>query len=151
MPQTEHARFCIAPTAFGRPGSPSRRKTRGCRIPTHLDTQAKFLFVRDARGRDKVALIRVDLGTGETSLLAEHDQADIGGVLNDMETREPIAYSVMSERLEYFALDPRVQPDLDFLAKQDIGDWFVIEPDRGRSLVGGRGPFRHTPLRRISL
>jgi hypothetical protein len=45
-------------------------------------------------------------------------------VLNDQETRTPIAYSVITERLEYFALGPRVQPDLDFLSGQDIGDWF---------------------------
>jgi hypothetical protein len=54
-------------------------------------------------------------------------------VLNDRETRTPIAYSVITARLEYFALDPRVQPDLDFLAGQDIGDWFLLsrtEDDR---------------------
>jgi hypothetical protein len=50
-----------------------------------------------------------------------------------METRTPVAYSVMTEHLEYFALDPRVQPDLDFLASQDIGDWHMssrTEDDR---------------------
>ena len=101
--------------------------------PSHLDTEAKTLFVRDSRGRDKVALTRVDLGTGETTLIAAHDKADIGAMLNDRETRTPIAYSVITERLEHFALGPRIQPDLDFLASQDIGDWYLsnrTEDDR---------------------
>src|SRR6202045_1151868 len=101
--------------------------------PSHLDTGAKTLFVRDSRGRDKVALTRVDLGTGETTLIAPHDKADIAAMLNDRETRTPIAYSVITERLEHFALDPRIQPDLDFLASQDIGDWYLsnrTEDDR---------------------
>jgi hypothetical protein len=54
--------------------------------PSHLDTQAKTLFLRDSRGRDKGALTRVDLRTGETTLIAAHDKADIGAVLNDRET-----------------------------------------------------------------
>ena len=101
--------------------------------PSHLDTQAKTLFIRDSRGRDTVALTRIDLGTDETTLIAAHDKADIGALLNDRETRTPIAYSVITERLKHFALDPCVQPDLDFLASQDIGDWYVssrTEDDR---------------------
>src|SRR3984893_6398068 len=106
--------------------------------PSHLDTEAKTLFVRDSRGRDKVALTRVDLATGETTLIAAHDKADIGAVLNDRETRTPIAYSVITERLEYFALDPRVQPDLDFLSGRDIGDWFLLSrTEDGRQWVIG--------------
>ena len=68
-----------------------------------------------------------------TTLIAAHDKAEIGALLDDRETRTPIVYSVISERLEHFALDPSVQPDLDFLASQDIGDWYVssrTEDDR---------------------
>jgi dipeptidyl aminopeptidase/acylaminoacyl peptidase len=101
--------------------------------PSHLDTATKSLFIHDNRGRDTTALTRVDLATGETTLLAWHDKADISGVLTDLETRAPVAYMVMTERVEYFALDPRIKPDLDFLAAQDIGDWFLTsrtEDDR---------------------
>ncbi|ACK50831.1 peptidase S9 prolyl oligopeptidase active site domain protein [Methylocella silvestris BL2] len=94
--------------------------------PLHLDTHARMLFLRDSRGRDKAGLTRVDLATGETALLAESDKADIFGVLCDLETREPIAYSVVHERLQYFALEAKLQADLDFLAAQDIGDWFLL-------------------------
>jgi hypothetical protein len=69
---------------------------------------------------------RIDIETGETTLIAEHDKADIGQVFLHRDTREPTAYSIMRERREYFAIDPRVQADLDFLADQRLGDWFIL-------------------------
>lgn len=102
-------------------------------FPNHLDASAKTLFLLDSRGRDTAALTRVDLATGETVPIAAHDRADIGALLHDQETREPLAYSVMTERLDYVALDTRVQADLDFLGNEDIGDWYLhsrTEDDR---------------------
>jgi dipeptidyl aminopeptidase/acylaminoacyl peptidase len=93
--------------------------------PGHLDATAKTLFLYDSRERDKAALTRVDLETGEIKLLAEHHAADVGHLLIDENTLEPLAYTVTVERLEYFAIDPSVQPDLDFLNEQRIGDWAV--------------------------
>jgi dipeptidyl aminopeptidase/acylaminoacyl peptidase len=93
--------------------------------PNHLDALAQTAFFRDSRGRDTAALTRVDLETGETALIAAHDEADIGSVLADLDTREPIAYSVMAERLTHYALDPALEADFDFLKTQDIGDWSI--------------------------
>lgn len=101
--------------------------------PNHLDTSGKILFLRDSRGRDKSALFRVDLETGESALLAAHALADIGWLVKCPQTREPRAYAVETERLEYFAIDREIQPDLDFLTSRNIGDWFVLsrsEDDR---------------------
>ncbi|SEC73534.1 Dipeptidyl aminopeptidase/acylaminoacyl peptidase [Rhizobiales bacterium GAS191] len=94
-------------------------------FPDHLDRASQTLFLRDSRGRETAALIRMDLATGGTTLLASHDKADIGGLLNDQDTLEPLIYSVLTDRLQYVALDPRIQADLDFLNGQDIGDWYV--------------------------
>jgi len=102
-------------------------------FPDHLDAKARSLFCRDSRGRDTAALTRIDLATGATTLIAAHDKADIGGLLEDQETHEPLAYSVTTERLHYMALDSRIEADLSFLAGQDIGDWYVMsrtEDDR---------------------
>src|SRR3984893_10762729 len=131
--RTARARFLHRPDGVWTPWITFAPEDALVSHPSHLDTEAKTLFVLDSRGRDKVALTRVDLATGETTLIAAHDKADIGAVLNERETRAPIAYSVITERLEYFALDPRVQPDLDFLSGQGIGDWFLLsrtEDDR---------------------
>ncbi len=90
---------------------------------SHISADGASLYMRDSRGRDTAALTRMDLATGEATVLAEHPRADIGGLLNDPDTYAPLAYGVLVERLSYTALDPRVQPDLDFLAAQGIGDW----------------------------
>lgn len=100
----------------------------------HLDVAAKTLFLRDSRGRDKAALARVDLSSGETKLIAESDKADIGHVITDRDTYEPVAYSVERERLEHVALDDRVKADIDFLNGRDIGDWGIASRAEDDSL-----------------
>ena len=100
--------------------SPEDARTSG---PQHLDADGKAVFFSDSRGRDTAALTRIDLATGKTNIMAAHERADIGGTVDDIETHEPVAYTVTVERTEYFALDPRVQADLDFLSAQGIGDW----------------------------
>jgi dipeptidyl aminopeptidase/acylaminoacyl peptidase len=91
--------------------------------PNHLDPQGRVLYLRDTRGRDTAALVRLDMLTGENSVLAADPRADIGGMIVDIETFAPRAYSVVVERLEYHALDPAIAPDLAFLQKSAIGDW----------------------------
>ena len=93
--------------------------------PHHLDAEAKAAFFLDSRGRDTAALTRIDLATGDTKLVAAHDKADIGSVLIDQETREPLAYAVMTERLAYYAIDPKVEADIALLNGSEIGDWWV--------------------------
>ncbi len=94
-----------------------------CSGPNHLDPAGRILYLRDARGRDTAALVRLDLATGESSVLAADPRADIGGMIVDIETRAPRAYTVVVERMEYHALDPAIAPDLEFLAQSGIGDW----------------------------
>ena len=90
---------------------------------SHLSADGAQLYLRDSSGRNTAALIRVDLATNERSVLAEDARADIGGMLIDVNTYAPVAYAMQVERLSYHALDRAIQPDLDFLAAQNIGDW----------------------------
>jgi dipeptidyl aminopeptidase/acylaminoacyl peptidase len=94
-----------------------------CSGPNHLDPAGRILYLRDARGRDTAALVRLDMATGESTVLASDPRADIGGMIVDIETRAPRAYTVVVERMEYHALDPAIAPDLEFLARSGIGDW----------------------------
>ena len=108
------------------------RRTRASG-PSGLNRAATALFLRDSRERDMAALVRLDLDTGEARVLAADPRADIGASLSDAHTGELLACTVTVERTEYVAIDPRVQPDLDFLTAQGIGDWAVqsrTEDDR---------------------
>jgi dipeptidyl aminopeptidase/acylaminoacyl peptidase len=112
--------------------------------PNHLDPAGKLLYLRDARGRDTAALARLDLSSGETTVLAADPRADIGGVIVDIETRTPRAYTVVVERLEYHALDNTMARDLDFLARSGIGDWALMSrtEDDGRWIVSANSDTR---------
>ncbi|TDR88097.1 S9 family peptidase [Enterovirga rhinocerotis] len=91
--------------------------------PDHLDASGRVLFCRDSRGRDTAALTRIDVASGEAAVLAAHDEADVGAVIHDVETFEPLAYAVNHERSRWHALDERIAGDLAFLDGQPIGDW----------------------------
>ncbi|MGI4984417.1 MAG: S9 family peptidase [Janthinobacterium lividum] len=88
-----------------------------------LNRDGTLLYLHDSRGRDTAALTQVDIASGATTVLFADPRADVGGFLTDPVSDVPVACSVDYQRLEYHALDPALQADLDFLAGQDIGDW----------------------------
>jgi dipeptidyl aminopeptidase/acylaminoacyl peptidase len=90
-----------------------------------LDSKGKTLFMHDSRGRNTAALTRIDLATGGENIIAEDSRADIGGVITDPETHEPLAYSVNYLRTERKAIGPKLQPDLDFLSQKFGSEWSV--------------------------
>ncbi|GIL40411.1 peptidase S9 [Rhodospirillales bacterium TMPK1] len=108
--------------------------------PTGLNRAGDALFLRDSRGRDTGALKRIDLKTGTEKILAEDARTDIGGTISDPETGEPVAYSINYDLPSWKALDPNYQADLDFLAKQDLGDWGIgSRTEDGKLWVIGAG------------
>ena len=90
----------------------------------NLDAAGTTLFCRDSRGRDTAALTRIDIASGETQVLAAHDEADIGAIIQDIETHEPVAYAVTHARRRWHVLDPRFTQDFAFLDGQGLGDWY---------------------------
>jgi dipeptidyl aminopeptidase/acylaminoacyl peptidase len=90
----------------------------------NLNTAGNLLFCRDSRGRDTAALTQIDLESGALRTLAAHDEADIGTVLLDIESREPIAYSVTHARRSWHVLDERFREDFSFLEGQGLGDYY---------------------------
>jgi hypothetical protein len=89
-----------------------------------IGSSGKELFLLDSRSRNTTALARLDLSTGSETILGEDARADVQNVILDVKTYEPLFYSISVARSDYRAVDPRVTPDLDALARHDIGDWF---------------------------
>ena len=81
------------------------------------------LYVRQSKGRDTSALFAMNLASGEQSLIAESDLADIGGTWRDIETGKPYAYVVNYDKKRYFAMDERGEKILDKLNAQFEGDF----------------------------
>ncbi len=81
-------------------------------------------------GRDKAALVRIDIATGKTTVLGASEQADVENVWTDPRTRAPQAYTVNYLKPEVTVLNKAVQKDVDLLSKE-LGDGFGVT---GRTL-----------------
>ena len=76
-------------------------------------------------GRDKGALVRVDLATGKQSVVAESSKADIADVWTSPRTREAQVYVVDYLTAEHHPLDAAVGKDLEKLAAS-VGPEFEV-------------------------
>jgi dipeptidyl aminopeptidase/acylaminoacyl peptidase len=82
-------------------------------------------LMQSSVGRDKSALVRVDLATGKTTVLGASEQADVETVWTDPRTRVPQAYTVNYLKPEIVVLSPGVKKDVELLTKE-LGDGFGV-------------------------
>jgi len=80
------------------------------------------LLMISAAGSDTGRLTRVNLATGEQTVLAEDPEADVSGVLLDPDTRDPLVVLILKERVNYVVLDPSVAADLEAIRALHHGD-----------------------------
>lgn len=88
-----------------------------------------FLML-DSTGRDKSALLLVNVETDERTVVAESDLGDISEVIVDPQTNEPLAYAVNHQRTEWFGLDNTVSRDLALLREALAGEISVLGQTR---------------------
>jgi dipeptidyl aminopeptidase/acylaminoacyl peptidase len=104
--------------------------------PIGFNRDNSILYWVDARGRDKAALVAMNMATGATKVLAQSDVADIGDVVQDPETLEVIAYEVNYLRGDWNPLDAEMKADLAFLEQRVKGDLdFTAASDDGTRIV----------------
>ena len=91
-----------------------------------FDANGEHLYIYDAKGRDKAALVTVDLETGELNLLAEDDRVDIGGVIYHPTKATVQAYATNWTETEWTAIGSEIAPDLEALAQIKDGELSVL-------------------------
>jgi dipeptidyl aminopeptidase/acylaminoacyl peptidase len=94
-------------------------------FPAGYTTDGKTLYWIDSRGRDKAALIAQDVATDKTTVLAESNKADIGGVLSNPKTGRVEGYSVNYLTNEWRPISTAVAGDLEILKKNLKGEFYV--------------------------
>ncbi|MEQ1754522.1 MAG: S9 family peptidase [Micropepsaceae bacterium] len=106
-----------------------------------LNTQSLFfhisgkkVFFIDSRRRDKSALSSIDATSGKTSILSQSSKSDLTYVLKDPATNMPLAAAFEYDRMEWRAIDRKIQTDLDTLAKSVNGYWFPLSQTRDNRL-----------------
>ncbi|MEM0910399.1 MAG: S9 family peptidase [Pseudomonadota bacterium] len=80
------------------------------------------LYVRQSIDRDTSALFAMDLTSGEETLIAESDLADVGGTWRNIETGKPYVYSVNYDKTRYYSLDQRGEDILKKLNERFDGN-----------------------------
>ena len=79
------------------------------------DDNSHFLML-DSSGRDKTALLSVNIDTDEREIVAEGVQADINDLLVDPVSNEPLAFSIEYKKGEWTALSDSVASDIERIA-----------------------------------
>ena len=110
-----------------------------------FSADGQSLLLVSSVGAETAQLVRFDLTTGEQTVLAADDEADISGVRVDPDTREPQIVVVLKDRSEYLVLDPSVADDLAAIRALHHGDPSFVELRRRRDNLAGRVHQRHGP------
>ena len=93
--------------------------------PAGYTTDGSTLYWLDSRGRDTAALYAQDTASGEKTLLAEDDKADLGGTIRDPKTGVVEAYSVNYLKNEWVATNPELKASLDWLDERLEGQFGI--------------------------
>lgn len=94
--------------------------------PIAFNDAGDAFYMLDSRGRDKAALVLIDVKTAETrAVVASSDEADVSDVVFHPTTDEPLAYAVERERVEWHALDDRTGEQLEALEEALSGDFSI--------------------------
>ncbi|MCA9208202.1 MAG: S9 family peptidase, partial [Planctomycetales bacterium] len=98
---------------------PSDAMTTG---PAGFDKSGEKMYFLDSRDRDTAALTVIDLSSGEQTVIAEDDRADIDGVIAHPTEKNIEAVSFTYTRTEWKILDDAIQADLDYLKTVEDGE-----------------------------
>ena len=87
-----------------------------------FERSGEHVHLVDSRGRDKAALARMAMASGDIEVLAEHDKADISDVIAHPTTYAIEAYGANHLKLEWTAIDSRIGAHLAYLSDELPGE-----------------------------
>jgi len=90
--------------------------------PVAFTLDGTGLWMVSSVGANAGRLVRLDIATGNTTVIAEDPQYDVAGVRLHPDTREPQAVTYIKERASYDILDPEIEEDAAALFAVDPGD-----------------------------
>ena len=93
--------------------------------PAGYNISGDTFYWLDSRDRNTAALIAQDVETGEKRIVAQSDKADIGGIITDKETGEPLAYSVNYLKSDWTFFDEDLKASYDWLDARLDGEFGI--------------------------
>ena len=106
--------------------------------PIGFDGGGTGLYLLSSVGANASRLIRLDLSSGASEVLAEDPRYDVGGLLLHPDTRVVQMVSFIRERTDHVVLDPDIAADVEAIATIQPGDWTLVGRDHADAtwLVG---------------
>ena len=99
--------------------------------PVGFSADGRSLLVISSVGAEAARLVRVDLATGSTEVLAEDPEADVSAVRIHPDSREPQIVTFLKDRSVYRVLDPSVAGHLAAIRALHPGDPVFTDADDG--------------------
>jgi len=97
--------------------------------PLAFTLDGTALWVISSVGANAGRLVRLDIATGRSEVIAEDPQYDVAGVHLHPDTREPQVVTYVKERADYQVLDPSIAEELAALRAVDPGDLSLVGHD----------------------
>jgi len=116
--------------------------------PLAFTLDGTALWVISSVGANAGRLVRLDIATGQSRVIAEDPQYDVAGVRLHPDTREPQVVTYVKERADYQVLDPAIADEVAALRAVDPGDLSLVgHDDADRTLLvaytNDDGPVRY--------
>ncbi len=93
--------------------------------PLAIEAGGKSAILQSSVGRDKAAVVRVDIATGKTTVLGASELADVEQVWFEPKTASPQAYTFNYLKPGIAVLNPAVKKDVELLTKK-LGEGFSV-------------------------
>ncbi len=87
------------------------------------------MFLQSSVGANTARLVRTDVATGDTEVLAEDPTYDVVSVAIHPDTREPQLVGFLKERLEWVVLDASISDDVAAVGRIHSGDFGITDRD----------------------
>jgi dipeptidyl aminopeptidase/acylaminoacyl peptidase len=97
--------------------------------PVAFTVDGQSLYLQDSRDSNASRLTKLNLASGENTVLAEDPQYDVGHVMLHPDTREVQAVAFNKDRVEWQVLDPSIQIDFDRIRDIREGDFSIVGRD----------------------
>jgi dipeptidyl aminopeptidase/acylaminoacyl peptidase len=98
-------------------------------FPVSFTQDGRSMYLVDARNSNAGRLVKMDLATGETSVIAEDAQYDVSNVLVNPDNYTIQAVAFNRDRVEWIVLDESIRLDFDTLREISRGNFSVTSRD----------------------
>lgn len=97
--------------------------------PLSFTLDGQSLYLQDSRGVNAGRLVKMNVATGDISVIAEDPQYDVSNVMTNPDTYEIQAVAFDKDRKEWQVLDPSIRADFDYLNELHRGDFSITSRD----------------------